>query len=396
MCAEISAPNTPDGALRFLLIEDDPLDVELVEHELQRAGFDFTFAVVQTPEDFTRELQATPPHVVMADYNLPNWTGMDGLEILGREGLDIPFILVTGALGDVTAVDCIKQGATDYVLKGTLPRLPIAIRRALQEKRVRKQSKEAQTALELSRQNHLRFKDEFLSHVAHEIRSPLSVIMLFTTNMLDGLAGEINEEQREYEHIVLEKAGQMKSMINALLDVTRLESGNLTVEAQNLSVSDAVSDTFNTLKENAGAAGVSLSCQLPSGLPAAYADPTRLRQILFNLVDNAIKFTPFGGTVKIQVRPLEKDSEFLCIEVSDTGSGIEPKNIERIFERLYQTLHDCRPSSSLGIGLFVCKGLVMQQGGQIWVESELHKGSTFSFTLPVHSLKSIDDSADLE
>jgi len=387
MCAEINAPTIPAGTLRFLLIEDNSVDVELVEHELKRAGFDFTFAVVQMPEDFARELRATPPHVVIADYNLPNWAGMEGLEILDREGLDIPFILVTGALGDVTAVDCIKQGATDYVLKGALPRLPIAIRRALQEKSWREQRKEAEKALEESRQNQLRFKDEFLSHVAHEIRSPLSVIMLFTTNILDGLVGEINEEQREHEQIVLKNAGQMHTMIDALLEVTRLENGKLIVEPENLSVSDAVSDTLKTLNGKAHAGGVSLSCEFPPSLPAAYADPTRLRQILFNLVDNGIKFTPFGGTVKIQVLKLEKDSEFLCIEVSDTGSGIEPKNIERIFERLYETLNDCRPSKSLGLGLFICKGLVMLHGGQIWVESELHKGSTFSFTLPVHSLK---------
>jgi signal transduction histidine kinase len=387
MCAEITPPTKQDGVLRFLLIEDNPLDVELVKHQLQLAGFEFTFAVVRTAEDFKRELRTTPPHMVIADYNIPGWTGMEGLEILGRESLDIPFILVTGALGDVIAVDCIKLGATDYVLKDALTRLPVAIRRALQEKHLREQRDEAEKAAEQSRKTQLRLKDEFLSMVTHEIRSPLTVIMQFTSIMLDGLAGEISQERRQYNEIVLRNARQMLSMINALTHIARLENETLTVDPETFSVSDAVSDTLNALNGNACAAGVTLSCQPSSGLPMAYADPIRVRQILFNLVDNGIKFTPPGGTVEINVRPLGEDSEFLCIKVSDTGVGIEPKNVERIFERSYRTLDDCRPRKSLGLGLFISRELVMLQGGQIWAESELQKGSFFSFTLPVVSIK---------
>jgi signal transduction histidine kinase len=384
MVAEIPAI-TQEGALRFLLIEDNAVDVKLLKHELQRAGFEFTLAVVQTPDDFTRELRTAPPHVVMADYNLPSWTGMEGLEILSREGLDVPFILITGALGEVIAVDCIKQGATDYVLKNALTRLPVAVRRALQEKRLRDQRRDAENALEQSRRNQLRFRDEFLSHVAHEIRSPLTAIMQFTNIILDGLAGEITEEQRQFEQIVLQSTYQIRSMIDTLLEVTRLEGGNLIAELQKVDLSDAVADTLKRLNTNALAREINLLCEVPPGLPAAYADKTRLREILFNLVDNAIKFTPFGGTVNIQVRLSEEDSGFLCIRVADTGSGIEPTKIESIFERLYGTLDDCRPTQNLGLGLFICKGLVTLQGGRIWVESELQKGSTFSFTLPVFS-----------
>ncbi len=100
---------TPSLPLRFLLVEDNLVDVELVERGLRRAGFDFTSAVVQTPEDFTRELRVTPPDVVLADYNLPHWRGMEALEILAREGLDVPLILVTGALGDMTASTALRR-----------------------------------------------------------------------------------------------------------------------------------------------------------------------------------------------------------------------------------------------------------------------------------------------
>src|SRR5258708_39559161 len=104
MAIETQPEGAMPGSFRFLLVEDNPLDVELVQRELRRAGFEFTAAVVQTPEDFTREIRACRPHVVLADYNLPHWRGIEGLQILEDEGLDVPLILVTGGLGEVTAV----------------------------------------------------------------------------------------------------------------------------------------------------------------------------------------------------------------------------------------------------------------------------------------------------
>jgi signal transduction histidine kinase len=248
--------------------------------------------------------------------------------------------------------------------------------------------KEAEQALEQIRQDQMRFKDEFLSHVSHELRSPLTAIKQFTTILLGGLAGELNKEQREYQEIVLKNIRQLQAMIDDLLEVTRLETGKLTVEAQSVSVPDAVMDTFNTLEGTARAKGVTLSCDLPPNLPSVYADQTRLRQILIILLDNAIKFTPDGGAVTIQARLLEQDPRFLLLEVADTGCGIKPEEMtERIFERLYQISERIQASrKGLGLGLYICKELVTRQGGEIWVESRPQQGSTFSFTLPVFSL----------
>jgi PAS domain S-box-containing protein len=254
---------------------------------------------------------------------------------------------------------------------------------------ITKQRKEEE-AREQRGKDQLRRKDEFLSQVSHEIRSPLSAIMQFTAIVLDGLAGKINDEQREYEQIVLRNARQLQSMIDDLLEVTRLENGKLRVEQERLSVSEIVADTLNTLHGNACAKGVSLSSDLAGIVPAAYVDPIRFRQILIILTDNAIKFTPFGGTVKIGVRPWGKDPEFLCIEVSDTGCGIDSKNLEKIFDRLYQSPNPSQTNrQGLGLGLFICRELVTRHGGQIWVQSTLQKGSTFSLTLPIFSLKKL-------
>ena len=124
----------PDAKLHVLLVEDNALDAALVVRELCKGGFDITADVVQDEAAFTQALRTHPPEVVLADYNLPSWKGMETLNVLRREGLDIPMILVSGALGDVTAVECIRQGATDYVLKDGLARLAEVIRRALREK----------------------------------------------------------------------------------------------------------------------------------------------------------------------------------------------------------------------------------------------------------------------
>ena len=296
----------------------------------------------------------------------------------GQGSAEYRIILPDGSVRNVSAVERVVLDE-----RGNVSRL-IGVNMDVTER------KEAEEALEQSRQDQLRFKDEFLSHVSHELRSPLTAIKQFTSILLGGLAGELNKEQREYQEIVLKNIRQLQSMIDDLLEVTRLETGKLTVEPESVSVSDAVTDTFNTLQVTARAKGVTLSCDLPPDLPSAHADQTRLRQILIILLDNAIKFTPDGGAVTIQARLLQQDPRFLLLEVSDTGCGISPEITERIFERLYQVSEPTQASrKGLGLGLYICKELVTRQGGQIWVKSQPQKGSTFSFTLPVFSLNNV-------
>jgi PAS domain S-box-containing protein len=282
------------------------------------------------------------------------------------------------AVVSVTALRNAEDQIIGYLLIGTDN---TARKQAVQERQ------RLEEALELIRQDQMRFKDEFLSHVSHELRSPLTAIKQFTTILLGGLAGELNKEQREYQQIVLKNIRQLQAMIDDLLEVTRLETGKLTVEPERVSVMIAVTDTFNTLKGSARAKGVTLSYDLAPNLPSVHADPTRLRQILIILLDNAIKFTPEGGSVTIKALVQQHDTRLLLLEVSDNGVGINPEITENIFERLYQVSERTEGSrKGLGLGLYICKELVMRQGGTIWAKRRSQKGSTFSFTLPVFSL----------
>src|SRR5271157_1969716 len=144
-------PDKIGGKLRALIVEDEPADAELVLRALQQAGFEASADVARTAEEFTDLMRRNPYDVILADYKLPNWNGMESVEVLRREGLDVPVIVVSGAVGELTAVECIKQGAADYVLKDHLAHLPEKVRRAMQDKRLRGEHK--RTLGELARSN---------------------------------------------------------------------------------------------------------------------------------------------------------------------------------------------------------------------------------------------------
>ena len=237
----------------------------------------------------------------------------------------------------------------------------------------------------------MRFKDEFLSHVSHELRSPLTAIKQFTTILLGGLAGELNREQREYQEIVLKNIRQLQSMIDDLLEVTRLETGKLTVEPESVSVADAVTDTLNTLQVTARAKGVALSCRPPADLPSAHADRTRLRQILDHparqrhQVHRLRRYGHDSGPAAAGTIP---GSCFSKYPIPDAGSA--PEIRERIFERLYQ-VSGARPDQPQGPGT----GLVhLQRAGDATRRPDLGRRASaerqhFSFTLPVFSLNNV-------
>jgi signal transduction histidine kinase len=264
------------------------------------------------------------------------------------------------------------EGAQDYLIKGQIESraLPRALRHAIERYRMQRET-------EALRINQMQFKDEFLSHVSHELRSPLAAIYQFVTILLDRLAGELEPKQHQYLEVVLRNVKQLQSMINDLLEVTRMQAGKLTIEVQSTSIADAIGYAVNTLQGAADAKGVNLSADAGSELallPFVCADPTRLRQILIILLDNAIKFTPTNGVVKVRARIPKASPGSLRLEVSDTGCGISPHLTERIFERLFQAADPASAGrKGLGLGLYICKDLVTRQGGRIWVENAPHK-----------------------
>ncbi|HXM95840.1 MAG TPA: ATP-binding protein [Candidatus Dormibacteraeota bacterium] len=375
-----------EKALQILLVEDNAGDARLLREMFSKERPDsFELTHLLRMSDAVIHLAKGGVDIILLDMGLPDGHGLDTVRRAHAAAPGVPVIVLTGLDDEALAAEAMKEGAQDYLIKGQIENraLPRALRHAIERHRM-------QTETDLIRTHQMQFKDEFLSHVSHELRSPLTAIYQFATILLDRLAGELNLEQHDYLEIVLRNVKQLQSMIDDLLEVTRVQAGKLTIELQCTSVSDAIAYTVDTLQGAATAKGITLSSDPSAYLPWAYADPTRLRQILIILFDNAVKFTSAGGVVKVQALEFEKDPGFLLVEVSDTGCGINPEITERIFEHLYQVTDPGEGGRrGLGLGLYISKELVSRQGGKIWVTSEPHKGSSFFFTIPIFSLASL-------
>ena len=258
----------------------------------------------------------------------------------------------------------------------------IAFENAVFSERLQRNAEE----LDRTRREQLEMKDQFISHVSHELRSPLSALHQFTTILLDGLAGELSSEQREYLEIILRNSLQLRDMIGDLLEVTRAQAGMLTIEPQPTSLCDLFRPMIQTYEPRIAEKGIAFQTICPSDQLMVQADPNRIGQVLSNLLDNALKFTTCG---KISISGhRDEDDEFVRVAVADTGCGISADSLLKIFDRLYQSPNTVELSrKGLGLGLHICKHLVELHGGRIWVESKEGEGTTVFFTVPVGTIQ---------
>ncbi len=252
--------------------------------------------------------------------------------------------------------------------------------------------RKAAIELETVRQERINLQEQFLSHVSHELRTPLTAIYFFITNLLEGVNGEISSAQRETLESSLENVKQLKDMVSDLLDISRVETLKLSVDPQHMYIAGLIQEVLRTCGANATLKHINLMADIAPSLPAVWADRARVRQVLINLIDNGIRFTPDRGTVVVRARVFVEDNSFLSLSVVDTGCGISPDNRLTVFDRLAQIKTAAETSrKGLGLGLFISKELVTRQGGRIWVDSQIGQGSTFTFTLPVFSLAKLCD-----
>jgi signal transduction histidine kinase len=372
--------------LRVLVVEDNAGDARLLREMFskEKAG-SFEVTHLLRISEALAHLEKTQVDIVLLDMGLPDGHGLETVRRTRAVAPNVPVIVLTGLDDEALAAEAMKEGAQDYLIKGQIENraLPRALRHAIERHRM-------QAETDLIRTHQLQFKDEFLSHVSHELRSPLNAIYQFVTILQDNLAGEMNPDQHQYLEIVLRNVKQLQAMIDDLLEVTRVQAGKLAIEPQCTSVAEAIAYAVNTLQGAAAVKDIMLSVQIDEQLPLVCADPTRIRQILIILLDNAIKFTPANGAVKVQARMLEGNSNLLVFRVADTGSGIALGMTERIFERLFQASDPASAGrQGLGLGLYICKELVTLQGGQIWAESTPGHGAVLSVTLPIFSLPNL-------
>jgi len=231
-----------------------------------------------------------------------------------------------------------------------------------------------------------RAKSEFVSTVSHELRTPMTSIKGYADLLLMGAVGELEEQQQHFLGIIRSNADRLTALVNDLLDMSRIESGRVELELRAVHIHELINHVVSTLRGRAQERGLTLEVDVTDDLPAAWADDARVMQILTNLVGNAVYYTPSGGRVAVSAR-VRSDIDMLEVSVADTGIGISKENQAKIFERFFRADDPVVQSvSGTGLGLPITASLVEMHGGDIWVESELGKGSTFSFTLPLASV----------
>jgi PAS domain S-box-containing protein len=507
----------PDAPIRILLVEDNPRDAELTLARLKRDGIQFTSHRVVSRDEFVQAVQAPSYDIILADYVLPGFDGLSAMKIAREICPQIPFIFVSGGLGEEIAIESLKQGATDYVLKQNLERLTPAVTRALADARERAERKRIEEALEKSeerlrlavqstqlgtwdlniptlelncnervfemlglpvgtpldasslinfvhaddrlalsstlrsslspeaggrfehefrlnsalgdvrwialrgqvvfekssaespkpvravgtalditqrKQAELeldrarreaeaasRAKDHFLAILSHELRTPLSPVIM--TVQLMELDPDLTDEMRKNLNVIRRNAELEARLIDDLLDLTRITRGKLQLNLSTVDVHTLIDGVIEICTSDIRGKRHQLDLDLRATDSIVNADPARLQQVLWNLVKNAVKFTPAGGRITVRSRDAENDR--VVVEVSDTGIGIPPESIRKIFTPFEQA-EDwiTRRYGGLGLGLTIAKALAEKHGGSLGAFSEGNgKGATFVLELPL-------------
>jgi sigma-B regulation protein RsbU (phosphoserine phosphatase) len=365
-----------------LLIEDNPGDADLVRLRLTEGRPELRVECVPRLADALASLERETPSLVLLDLNLPDSHGADTFRKVREKAPHVPVVVLSGQEDEGMAIKALHQGVQDYLVKGDISskQLERAMRYAIERQALL-------LSLEIAGRQQLEFKNHFLSHVSHELRTPLTCIHQYVTLLVDGLAGPLAPEQCDHLQTVMKSVNQLHAMIRDLLEATRAESGTLHVEQRCISISELMQQAVAMMRPTALGKQIRLDLEMETEVSLVYADPDRVLEVLINLLDNSIKFTPTEGSVTVNASLIQADPTSVYVSVTDTGRGISLKAQPLIFERLYQDPDSVDNNrKGLGLGLFICKELVRLHGGRIWVTSEPGQGSIFTFTLPLYSL----------
>lgn len=379
--------------MKILLIEDNPGDADLVSKALSLGDNRYEVQVdCRLHDALNRDLSSFD--IVLADLSLPDSSGLDGVKKLRSTAPDLPVVVLTSLANDAMSLQAIKEGAQDYIVKDTIDHdvLERSIRYAVQRqrqatdnRRLLQDLQNSKALLERKNQRLERLCDtaqKFVDNVSHEFRTPLTVIMEYAALISDGVAGEVTEQQQQLLGIIDDRACDLNTMVDDMLDVSKLESGLLGACRHECKLADIVEHVFPALRRKALVRGVVLETKIAPDLPKVFCDEEKIGRVLVNLVVNAIKFAREPGRVTIWANRFG-DHE-VQVGVSDNGPGIPAERREEIFMRFSQVrseLKEC--TKGFGLGLNIAKELVDLSFGRMGVESEPGVGSTFTFTVPI-------------
>jgi two-component system, cell cycle sensor histidine kinase and response regulator CckA len=375
--------------VHILMLEDTDTDVDLIQHELRRSGLEFTVSRATDRGTFLSELTRQPPDIILSDYSLPQFNGLEALRLAKEEKCDIPFILVTGSQTEEVAVACMKEGAVDYILKSALTRLPSAVVNALKRSQAEQERTEALQALQQSQEQFLQSQKleavgRLAGGVAHDFNNLLTAIMGYSDLSLSNLS---HEERLRRNLTEIKKASERAaSLTRQLLAFSRKQ----VLQPRVFDLNVVVADMQRMLERMIGE-DIQLRTNLEPNLGHVKADLGQIEQVIMNLVVNARDALPKGGKVTIETANVFLDEpyaqqhvavtpgSYIMLGVSDTGVGMDEETQAHIFEPFFTTKET---GKGTGLGLSTVYGIIKQSGGNIWVYSEVGRGSAFKIYLP--------------
>lgn len=384
--------------IHVLLVEDNETDAALVQLALGKSRNEFNVYRAGSLSVALAQMSSRRIDVALVDLALPDSNGLDTVFRIRRHSPKVPLILLTGDDSDETAIEALDHGAQDYLVKDRLlDRSPVDIlKRAIRYAIHRQKTSDTQYLLSQLESSHKILKsknrrlanlckaaERFVEDISHEFRTPLCVIKEYTSLMSGGLLGPVNAEQSKFLNVVENRTDDLNRMVDDMLDSSRLDAGLLVMSRTQCAAADIIDDIRQLLVNKAESRGLTLEFDVESDLPQLYCDPEKIGRVIVNLVVNAIKFCGEPGYVKLRVYA-NATAKDVVVSVTDNGRGLEPESLQAIFERFKQVGNQPRQNNcGFGLGLSIAKQLVDLSFGQLTVESELKKGSTFSFTLPV-------------
>jgi two-component system sensor histidine kinase/response regulator len=375
-----------EEATNILVIDDERGIREGCKRALTPAGYHVD--VAETGATGLRKLREVPFDLVLLDLMMPGMSGMEALDRIHEIDAEIVVIIITGYATVEAAVKTIKRGAYDFISKPfTADDLLLVVNKGLEHRRLRLETKRLQVfeeeAKELSRakaelEKLDTMKSRFMLTVAHELRAPVAAIQGYLGLILDGYAGDDEQEMIKNAY---ERCGELLEMLQDLLLLARMKEKLTELKRKKtVSVSKTLEEVFTLLKAEAERKGLTFKVEIHQR-PEILADEEDLKQVWTNLISNGIRYTPTGGTV---VASLDERDGQVVGAVSDTGIGIAADDLPRIFEEFYRT-HQAKEmvEHGTGLGLPIVRQIIEAYGGSIDVDSTLGQGTTFEFTLPL-------------
>lgn len=364
--------------LRILVLEDMEDDLELIEYILSDANLDFSTKRVDNREEFIAALQTEPIDVILSDHSLPQFNSQEALAIYLESGLKIPFILVTGAVSEEFAVNTLKQGADDYVLKSNLTRLPSAIINAVRQREAEAAKMVANDAMRRQYEELMKINkelDSFVYSVSHNLRAPLrSVLGLINlARMEDEKRGNFFNE---YFSMMESSMNKLDDTLKEILDYSRNARQDLTIEK--IDIRKLVTDNLERMQYMPGSQRIAKQIEVNEDY-ALFSDKYRLSVIFNNIISNAIKYydeqkaQPF---LRIAIT-VSKDKAHM--EFEDNGIGIDPAYLSKVFDMFFRATHN---NDGAGLGLYIVQEAVDKLKGTVVINSEIRKGTTFVIEMP--------------